>query len=106
VVVVLEAIGSPVGRQVVRSDDWQWYNQDKSGIGVIVAVTNWKEDAADNLAVTVRWEDGSWNNYRWGAEGKFDVKPLNDIVFEDIHFETPQPKDPRTKLVSLTHLHV
>lgn len=56
---------SPVGKYVRRGRDWKWDDQDKNGRGTCVAL--------EKEWVTVRWEDGTKNMYRWGKEGAYDV---------------------------------
>ncbi|CAK9072411.1 E3 ubiquitin-protein ligase MIB1 (DAPK-interacting protein 1) (DIP-1) (Mind bomb homolog 1) (RING-type E3 ubiquitin transferase MIB1) [Durusdinium trenchii] len=52
----------------MRGPDWQWGNQDGRGPGTTEA------DPEQSAGwVTVRWEDGSTNSYRVGAEGGYDL---------------------------------
>lgn len=60
------------GTRVVRGPDWNWDDQD-GGIGKTGRLTGatleggWRE---------VRWANGVTNYYRWGAESKYDLRPL------------------------------
>ena len=64
-----QVLRSPeVGVRVRRGPDWQWGNQDGRGPGTTEA------DPEQSAGwVTVRWEDGSTNSYRVGAEGGYDL---------------------------------
>uniref|UniRef100_A0A0K2TN15 E3 ubiquitin-protein ligase n=1 Tax=Lepeophtheirus salmonis TaxID=72036 RepID=A0A0K2TN15_LEPSM len=58
-----------VGAKVVRGLDWKWKDQDGSppGEGLLVSELH-------NGWIDVKWDNGSSNSYRMGAEGKFDLK--------------------------------
>lgn len=58
-----------VGCLVTRGPDWEWDDQDggEGSIGVIYRVN-------DSAIVHVRWPNGSKSNYRFGFDGKFDIK--------------------------------
>lgn len=56
---------SPVGKYVRRGRDWKWEDQDSDGRGTCVAL--------ENQWVSVRWENGTKNRYRWGIENAYDV---------------------------------
>lgn len=58
-----------VGCLVTRGADWEWGDQDggEGSIGVIYRVN-------DSAIVHVRWPNGEKSNYRFGFDGKFDVK--------------------------------
>lgn len=56
-----------VGARVSRGPDWKWGEQDKSGPGTIV-------HDPDNGWVEVEWPDKTKNAYRFGAEGKIDLR--------------------------------
>lgn len=61
-----------VGMRVCRGSDWKWGLQDTGvGIGTVAM-------AKDEGWITVAWDKGSTNNYRWGAEGAYDVSPKED----------------------------
>ena len=69
-----------VGARVVRNPaHWQWDAQDGGvgGQGVVEARTFWHEEG-DGGGVQVRWDNGTTQNYRWGADGRFDVKLAGD----------------------------
>ena len=62
------------GKKVMRGNDWKWGDQDGGprGIGTVVG---WSEEvgASDNWA-KIKWEiTNRQNNYRWGAEGAYDL---------------------------------
>lgn len=64
-----------VGSRVVRGDDWKWGAQDggKASEGTILSEIKYGW-------VEVMWDSGSFNLYRIGSEGKYDLKiaPSND----------------------------
>ena len=55
-----------VGARVRRGPDWKWDDQDEHGLGTVIAQDSkgW---------ITVKWDNGKENNYRWTAEKSFDV---------------------------------
>ncbi|XP_048737688.2 uncharacterized protein LOC125652501 isoform X2 [Ostrea edulis] len=57
------------GCLVERGADWQWEEQDggRGNIGVVYKVKY-------NAVVYVRWPNANKSNYRFGYEGKFDVR--------------------------------
>ncbi len=57
------------GVRVVRGPDWKWGNQDGDppGVGRVQA------DLTDGW-VDVKWESGSSNRYRMGAQGAYDLQ--------------------------------
>ena len=59
-----------IGTYVSRGPDWQWGMQDggPGGVGVVIS------EVGSDKWVDVRWADGSTNNYRWGKDGKYDLK--------------------------------
>ncbi|XP_022088513.1 deleted in malignant brain tumors 1 protein-like [Acanthaster planci] len=65
-----------IGTRVARGPDWKWGDQDGSppGEGNIVAELN------SNGWVEVRWDAGNRNSYRMGAEGKYDLKLIEDAA--------------------------
>ncbi|XP_028390869.1 uncharacterized protein LOC114515772 [Dendronephthya gigantea] len=68
--------GIKVGVRVVRGKDWKWSNQD-GGTGS----KGYVYDVSEMTGVCkVRWEDGSTNTYRNGAEGAFDLRVLPEDV--------------------------
>ena len=62
-----------VGTRVRRGSDWKWGMQDTgTGVGKVSL-------AKDDNWIKVTWDKGSnTNNYRWGAEGAYDVCPIED----------------------------
>ena len=60
-----------VGDKVVRGIDWKWNDQDGGSgtVGEVAAVKG-------NGWITVRWPNNKKQakEYRWGKDGKFDVK--------------------------------
>ena len=55
------------GARVVRGGDWKWQNQDDSKAeGTVIG-------DMQNGWVEVYWDNGGFNLYRMGAEGKFDL---------------------------------
>ena len=85
-----------VGDTVVRGPNWKWGNQDggASNSGTVVNIVNdgW---------VRVRWFNSAGeNNYRWGAEGCFDLEivPIEDeIVVPPIHVGDTVVRGPNWK---------
>lgn len=62
------------GTRVRRGSDWKWGLQDTgTGIGTVSL-------AKDEGWITVAWDKGVTNNYRWGAEGAFDVTPESEAT--------------------------
>jgi len=70
------------GTRVIRGKDWKWGNQD-GGVGSLGTVigpgSNWMGGWCQ-----VQWDNGECSNYRFGAEGKFDLfiapQPPNQSV--------------------------
>ena len=62
------------GTRVRRGQDWKWGDQDggPEAIGQVVGFSN-DVGASDNW-VKIKWTNGRQNNYRWGAEGAFDLE--------------------------------
>ncbi len=61
-----------VGTRVKRGADWKWQDQDGGAgkSGVIIpggGSAGW---------IRVKWENGKENNYRWSAEGKYDLEVI------------------------------
>ena len=63
-----------VGMRVKRGPDWKWGDQDggAGGLGTVTA----GPDA--DMWVDVKWDAGESNNYRWGAEGKYDLEIVGE----------------------------
>lgn len=57
------------GDKVVRGPDWKWGDQDAHG-----AVGTVDGDWRSSGWVTVKWEHGESNSYRWGADGAYDLR--------------------------------
>jgi hypothetical protein len=70
----------PLGTRVRRGPDWKWGNQD-GGTGNMGTV---KKSKDRDGWVTVKWDNGIENNYRWTGDGKYDL--------EIISFSSPSPK--------------
>ncbi|CAI4227539.1 unnamed protein product [Auanema sp. JU1783] len=60
------------GVKVVRGADWRWDNQDSGFEGRIISLTD-QHDWVDVL-----WDNGYQNSYRFGAEGRYDVKKVEN----------------------------
>ncbi len=60
------------GTRVRRGPDWKWAEQDGNGVGLTTSPVD-----AEGW-VLVRWETGVSNLYRWGAEGAFDLHPVEE----------------------------
>jgi serine/threonine protein kinase len=59
-----------VGVRVRRGPDWKWANQD-GGADKLGTVTK----SADSTGwITVKWDSGKENMYRWGADNKYDLE--------------------------------
>jgi len=58
------------GDRVRRGRNWQWHNQDgyAGNLGTVV------DGAGSDLWVSVEWDGGGRNTYRWGAEGQYDLE--------------------------------
>lgn len=67
-----------IGDKVVRGPDWVFDDQDSNGEGFIIVeydMPGWW---------TVRWKNGRQNQYRMGAEGKFDLTIVEREVVEEL----------------------
>lgn len=60
-----------VGDRVVRGPDWNPIYKEDGGAGKLGTVT---DIILGGKWVTVRWDAGLVDNYRWGAEGKYDLQ--------------------------------
>ena len=58
------------GMRVVRGPDWKWNDQDQNGPGT---VTQGSGESSSEDWVRVKWDHGSSNGYRWGAENCYDL---------------------------------
>ena len=59
----------PPGTKVRRGRDWRWKNQDGGPLGIGEVTGRYKEGW-----VSVKWGNGKGYNYRWGADGFFDLE--------------------------------
>ena len=61
------------GVRVKRGKDWKWGEQDGGKYGTVMG---WAGDVgASNNWVRIKWDNSTrQNNYRWGAEGAFDLE--------------------------------
>lgn len=60
-----------LGRRVTRGVDWKWVDQDRRGGGTVIGPggkPGWLQ---------IRWDHGGENDYRHGAEGKFDIELID-----------------------------
>ena len=58
------------GDRVRRGKDWKWDSQDghPGNVGTVI-------DCSDKDGwVTVKWDGGSQNGYRWGVDGNYDLE--------------------------------
>ena len=79
--------------RVVRAGDWMWHDQDVGTFGTITSLDN-------KQWIGVRWDLGGTNFYRYGLDGKFDLKGFqlntdNAIANEPVVIESTKilPKD-------------
>jgi E3 ubiquitin-protein ligase HECTD1 len=69
---------------VVRGGDWKWQNQDDSKAeGTVIG-------EMQNGWVEVYWDNGCFNLYRMGAEGKFDLSLSPSPKFMKLLFKNKQ----------------
>eukprot|EP00731_Ephydatia_muelleri_P027866 Em0019g739a len=61
-----------VGTCVQRGASWKWGDQDGNGMGIVVDLDQMRK------WVTVRWDTGHTNGYRWGADGSYDLQPVEN----------------------------
>lgn len=70
-----------IGAKVVRGKDWKYNNQDRGEVGIIRSLSStagW---------VNVDGKNGWDNNYRIGAEGKYDLYYFEEtIIFNYLIF--------------------
>jgi hypothetical protein len=70
------------GMRVIRGPDWKWNDQDQNGPGT---VTQGSGESSSEDWVRVKWDHGSQNGYRWGAENCYDllvIDPDHAVVKE------------------------
>lgn len=75
------------GARVLRGVDWRWEDQDlpnhnKSDDGLIVSEGTVTGEIHNGWC-DVKWDHGTRNSYRMGAEGKFDLKLVNCDTLEN-----------------------
>lgn len=64
--------------RVVRGLDWEWGDQDGEAVGTVIHVSDpvkW---------VSVKWDSGVENTYRWNLENKYDLKIISPEKLADI----------------------
>jgi hypothetical protein len=66
-----------VGKRVRRGPDWKWGDQDSDGPGKVISIKD--EDGILNVC----WDTGRRNQYRWGYEGKYDLRIADDADIAD-----------------------
>ena len=68
------------GMRIRRGKDWKWGDQD-GGTKCLGTVIGWAGEvgASDNW-VKVRWDNNCLNNYRWGAEGAYDLEIIPAVT--------------------------
>jgi hypothetical protein len=57
-----------INARVVRGPDWKWGDQGGNTTGVVI-----RKGFAEGWWV-VHWDNGDKNKYRWGAEGKYEIR--------------------------------
>lgn len=84
-----------VGSKVIRGPDWKWRDQDggEGSIGVVESIMPWS--GIEGEGMSVRWSNDSLYTYRWGADGKFDVIPVE--VDDDTEKITKKYNPPQYK---------
>lgn len=60
-----------VGDRVVRGPDWQWGAQGNNEEGTVVHIKDWK--GTTDCGVSILWDNGEKNMYRYGADNCYDV---------------------------------
>ena len=64
-----KALAIEVGMNVVRGPDW-YYGAEDGGEGTVGEVV----EILDNFKVNVQWPNGDTLDYRWGADGLYDLR--------------------------------
>ena len=75
-----------VGDRVVRGPDWQWGAQGNNEEGIVVHIKDWK--GIPNCGVSVQWDNGDKNMYRYGADNCYDVMdayPMRKADYQPIY---------------------
>ena len=75
-VVSLQGRSIKIGNRVRRGRSWQWHNQDgyMGNMGTVV------DGASNDFWVSVEWDGGGRNTYRWGADGQYDLEIVDDSI--------------------------
>lgn len=70
-----------IGDRVVRSANWKYGNEDGGlgSVGTITKIQEWKGKSANGLSV--RWENGYENLYRYNYDGVSDVELLRETSY-------------------------
>ncbi|XP_071102578.1 uncharacterized protein [Haliotis cracherodii] len=66
----------PLGTRVTRGPDWHWGNQDTEGPGTII--NHYDKHGGGKHLLYVQWDNGTFNQYRYGLDGEYDVWPAPD----------------------------
>ena len=66
----MSAVDLCIGTRVRRGPDWKWKEQDKHGLGTVIATV----PAPPAGWAHVHWNHGMERSYRWGAENAFDLE--------------------------------
>ena len=76
-----------VGDRVVRGPDWQWGAQGNNEEGIVVHIKDWK--GIPNCGVSVQWDNGDKNMYRYGADNCYDdvmdAYPMRKADYQPIY---------------------
>ena len=93
----------PYGGKVGKGQDWKWSSQNV-GSGFVIGCG--KEVKASEKWVKVKWENGNQNNYRWGAEGAYDLMllevPSVSLSEEDVAANLKEKDEMYRKLLQQT----
>ncbi|XP_046572273.1 uncharacterized protein LOC124280405 [Haliotis rubra] len=69
----------PLGTRVTRGPDWHWGNQDTEGPGTIINhYEGGGRHGGGKHLLYVQWDNGIYNQYRYGLDGEYDVWPAPD----------------------------
>lgn len=74
-----------VGMRVKRGPAWKWADQDGSGEGSVI------EGLDADKWVRVKWDNGKSNQYRWGADGSYDLRIVGYKTPESTPVTPPAP---------------
>eukprot|EP00753_Platysulcus_tardus_P004638 PLAT12551.17.p1 GENE.PLAT12551.17~~PLAT12551.17.p1 ORF type:complete len:1683 (-),score=962.86 PLAT12551.17:102-4913(-) len=80
------------GRRVRRGPDWKWAEQDGGAgkLGRVEEITSW--GGVHGEGVSVRWDNGNYFNYRWGAEECYDLTMVEALDDGTVLREFPPPE--------------